>query len=406
LKKILILSYSKLDSDPRILRQLDFLGKEYEIITSGFEKSGHAYESQFLKLQATFPYGFYGDYNIWIRRFIRYFLIIPLQRYYSWLESFVIKRKYLYLVYYWDLIRIYDFFRLSKLKSIDLIIANDLETLPLAIKLSKRFKSKVYFDAHEYTPYQYGNDEKWLSFKSPYYIYLCKTYIPQAEYCTTVSKNIAINYEAMSNVKFDLIFNSPSFQNLAPSSVNDAKIKFIHHGGSAVAERNILELVRAFNQSDRNDIELHLMLMSYDSPYGKQVLEEVAKGNKIHIHGPVPTEKISCFINQFDVGLYFLPPLNFNQKYALPNKIFEFIQARLMLLVGPSVEMAELVNTYKLGFVANGFDLEDIASSINRITPDDVREFKLNSHNSAYNLSSDYYKNDFVHFVSSLLQNN
>jgi L-arabinose isomerase len=77
-----------------------------------------------------------------------------------------------------------------------------------------------------------------------------------------------------------------------------------------------------------------------------------------------------------------------------------------MLLVGPSVEMAELVKMYELGFVANGFDLEDIVSSINSITSDDVREFKLNSHKAAYNLSSDYYKNDFIHFVSSLLQNN
>jgi hypothetical protein len=33
--------------------------------------------------------------------------------------------------------------------------------------------------------------------------------------------------------------------------------------------------------------------MSYDSPYGKLVLEEVEKGYNIYIHPPVPTEDIS-----------------------------------------------------------------------------------------------------------------
>ena len=47
--------------------------------------------------------------------------------------------------------------------------------------------------------------------------------------------------------------------------------------------------------------------------------------------------------NDYDVGLYLLPPTNFNQRYALPNKFFEFIQGRLAIAIGPSPEMAKLV---------------------------------------------------------------
>ena len=38
-------------------------------------------------------------------------------------------------------------------------------------------------------------------------------------------------------------------------------------------------------------------------------------------------------INQFDLGVYLLPPVNFNSAHALPNKFFEFIQARQEFLV-------------------------------------------------------------------------
>ena len=46
------------------------------------------------------------------------------------------------------------------------------------------------------------------------------------------------------------------------------------------------------------------------------------------------------------------PPINFNNKLALPNKLFDYVQARLGVLIGPSPEMVHYVEEYDLGEVA------------------------------------------------------
>ena len=45
-------------------------------------------------------------------------------------------------------------------------------------------------------------------------------------------------------------------------------------------------------------------------------------------------------MNACDVGVFCMPPINVNARYALPNKFFDFVQARLAVAVGPAEEMA------------------------------------------------------------------
>ena len=40
-------------------------------------------------------------------------------------------------------------------------------------------------------------------------------------------------------------------------------------------------------------------------------------------------ELIAQEINQYDIGVYLLRDGNLNNKYAMPNKLYEFVQARL-----------------------------------------------------------------------------
>ena len=49
------------------------------------------------------------------------------------------------------------------------------------------------------------------------------------------------------------------------------------------------------------------------------------------------------FANQYDVGVFLLPASFPNQVHVLPNKLFDYIQARLAVAIGPSHEMAEVV---------------------------------------------------------------
>lgn len=401
-KKILIISYSLLKSDPRILRQLDFLGYEFDIYTAGLTPSQHPAEKGFTKIPFEMPLDFHRGLPKWPRRLITVSIVIPILKYYELRDYFLVRSKKWYDKAYWNFMRRSNY-RALRNNPVDLIIANDIKSLPLACKLKKLFGAKIYFDAHEYSPLEHEHNSYWLENQAPLYTALCKKYIPQADYCTTVSKNIAIAYEKLTGKKFDIITNAPAFEKLPIIQRNDDTIKFIHHGGVSV-ERKTVELIQAFKKSGlTSKIELHFMLVNLDSDYGKQVLNEAKGIDNIFFHPPVPTREIARYINQFDVGIYFLPPLNFNQQYALPNKFFEFIQARLMLLVGPSIEMADVIKEYQLGIIGDGFEEKDIITCIEKINKEMIMSYKKNVDIHAYTLSSDAFKGKFVKAIKELL---
>ena len=61
------------------------------------------------------------------------------------------------------------------------------------------------------------------------------------------------------------------------------------------------------------------------------------KHSPIRFIDSVPMLLIAGKLNNYDVGLYMLRPSTFNTYMALPNKIFEFIQARLVIAIWPSL---------------------------------------------------------------------
>ena len=104
---------------------------------------------------------------------------------------------------------------------------------------------------------------------------------------------------------------------------------------------------------------------------------------------PVPTGDIAAFTNQFDVGIYSLPPTNFNNHYALPNKFFEFVQARLAIAVAPSPEMARIVRERDLGVVAEDFTPESAARAIRTLNAEKIDHYKDQAHKHARDLSAE-----------------
>ena len=63
------------------------------------------------------------------------------------------------------------------------------------------------------------------------------------------------------------------------------------------------------------------------------------------------------------------------------------MQARLAVAVGPTVEMANVVNRYGLGVVSEGFQSADIARTLSNLEAATIRECKERAHQSSKALS-------------------
>ena len=218
-----------------------------------------------------------------------------------------------------------------------------------------------------------------------------------------VSKLIQDKFQTHVKINSTVITNAPNYIDLKPQPVEPSRIKIIHHG-IALRERDIEHMATLIDHLDER-FELNFMMTMPDKTYYEELEVKFKNNNRINFLPTVPLEQLVTFLNRFDIGYYILPPVNFNTKFALPNKLFEFIQARLCVAFAPSPEMKAVIEKYNLGIVATDFTPKAVAEKIRSLSVNDIMNFKINSNKYAMELSAESNQVNIRQIVSNLLNN-
>jgi len=233
--------------------------------------------------------------------------------------------------------------------------------------------------------------------------WLCNEYLHRVDAMVTVCDGIANKYYDEYDVSSQVMTNASDYVQLSPSPVNPKNIKIIHHGG-ADPGRKLEKLIEMMHYLD-DRFTLYLMLTSMPSPaYLAQLKEQASRTQGIYFIDPVKVDDIVKTLNRYDIGIHLIEGTDTNKKHALPNKFFEYVQARLCVVVGPSPEMAKLVDKHSLGIVTKTFDPKEVADCINELTAKEVEIFKHSSNMHARQLSSEPNIHLFNNIVSQLIK--
>lgn len=394
---ILILCTEEYKKQPRVLRTIEALRENYNISVAG-RSEGKAHEVNFIDLSEFYDKS--REPDPW--HFNRPFLIrLPFSFYHRFIKQKRFHKPSYYEHVYWDKIRKHILQTLSR-KSYKLIISHGCDTLPLAVKLSRN-KTPVIFNAHEYYPLEFEQNKEWLETEGAMNRYFIRKYLPQCSYMFCVSGLIDKKYKEDCKVPSTVITNAGNYAELKPGKVDTKKIRIIHHG-IALRERNIEEMASLIDYLD-DRFELNLMLTVADKEYYDQLKVKMTQKKRINFLPPVPLSDLPTFLNKFDIGYYILPPVNFNTANALPNKLFEYVQARLCLAFAPSPEMKSVIENYKLGIVSPDFNVISMANKINALTEQQIEAFKANSDRHALELSAQNNISTIRSVVNKILSN-
>ncbi len=364
MKKILILTHLPLDKAPRPIRQIKWYKDKYEVHSVGTVPSG--LESKFYLF----------------RKHNKFYRIIRL----------IFLLFHMYEKFFWDK---YKKILVESIKdNYDIIVAHDEDTLPIAFAI--RRKAKIILDSHEYLPEE-ENYLIWRLLFKGYFKNLCDRYLNAVDQMITVCESISNEYEVNFGVKSIVITNAREYEELKPNPCKDV-IRIVHHG-IASHSRKLELMIEMMEHLDQNYfLDLYLDAKDFDNMYLNKI-KELAKPNKrIIFNNHVPYSDIVKTLNKYDIGIFLLPPTNFSLKYALPNKFFEFIQARLALAIGPSYEMAKYVKKYDLGIISGDFDPLNMATSI-MSNVNKIDYYKSNSDKVARILSAESNKILFDRFL-------
>lgn len=374
-KTVLILAFSNLEIDPRVRRQIDFLKEDYRVIAAGYQ-------------DPKLPNVSFIDIQPNAKNFASK-LIGALRLLSGFFED-----------QYWKHPNTLAALRKLAIIPADIIIANDIETLPLALKIAKG--TKVIFDAHEYAPREFEDNFIWKIFFQNYKTYLCRNYMPQAHATMTVAAGIAREYQQQFGVHPQVITNAPNLVKLDPTPAKSDTIRMVSHG-LALPSRKLESMIEMFGYLDPR-FSLDLILIPTDLSYLNKLKHLAKKYPAIRFPPPLTIQTIIRSLNSYDVGLFLLPPSNFNYTHTLPNKLFEFIQARLAVAIGPSPEMAAIVKKYQCGVVADDFSPKTLANALMQLNTSAIDSFKRNSHHTANELCAENNRNLFLNIIEKALK--
>lgn len=269
-----------------------------------------------------------------------------------------------------------------KAKKFDFILVEDLNLLPFAFNI-KSSSCQIVFDAREYFPKEFEGSFYFRHIIAPYTIHLLKQFLPQLSAFYTVSKGLSDLYYEDFGIRPEVIRSTPDYQDTNFEPLKEFPIKMVHHG---VANKdrvleNMIEVVKKFDGKYCLDFYL-----TGDKIYINE-LKKMSKNYKnISFFEPVPFNQINTMLTKYDVGFYFLFPTGFNTTFNLPNKFFEFIQARIGMVIGPSPEMANLANSYGVALISEEFTIDSMVSILKFATIEQFNRLRFNSQKAAKEL--------------------
>lgn len=357
LRRVLILSFSPIASDARVLKQVALLTRRYEVVTCG-----------------------YGDAPAGVAEHVRIPDELPVWRY---PRLRVVLRQYRSA--YWRNAAVAYAREALRGRSFDIVLADDVDAVPLALSL--RPSRGVHADLHEYSPRQHDEVPRFRWFVKPFIEWMCRRYVTKAASTTTVSASIAREYERRFGFRPEVVTNAAPYVDAEPTPPH-TPLRIVH-SGAALRNRHLGTLIEAVEGS-RSGATLDLFLTRNDAAYLEELAQVAASsGGRIRLHEPVPYAQLAQTLRGFDVGIHVLPPVNVNNEWALPNKIFDYVQARLAVLVGPSPEMADYVRRYGIGVVADDFSAAAVTRAIDGLDAESVARMKDAASASARELSSE-----------------
>jgi len=292
---------------------------------------------------------------------------------------------------------------LARLEALDadLFVANDLEPLPLALSVAKG--RPVVLDAHEYYPRRYEDRLSWRYLRNPYNAWLCQRLFPRTDAVMTVCQGLAEQYDCDTGIRPLVITNAPEHADLCPVyRKNGEPIRMVYHGLASTSRR--IEETMALMAYLDGRFSLDMYLVPGDEAYISRLRRLAEKDTRITVCEPMPADEIISRTHGYDIGVFLLPPTSFSYLHALPNKFFEFVQARLAVAVGPSPEMASLVHQFDLGVVASDYSAQRLASALVRLDHDAINAYKAHADAAARTLSAEANKTALLELVEQVFQ--
>lgn len=254
----------------------------------------------------------------------------------------------------------------------DIYIANDLPTLPIGYEAKKRNGGLLIYDAHEFYTQQ-----KFLSRKEVVYFQeMEERLIKQADSVITVNQDIAdIFCKTYGLTNVEIIFNATRrgmhSKNYLHDIINiDRSKKVVLYQGAFSLNRNLEKLIRIASFLG-DSVMVMLGWGEMERTLKKMAVKYGILNKKIFFVPKISQAELISYTASASLGVIPYPAVDVNTTFCTPNKLFEFISAKVPIMAnGELITVKNILNTYNIGITTNFNDEKFTANKIEEIVSD------------------------------------
>ncbi|RYE29960.1 MAG: glycosyltransferase [Hyphomicrobiales bacterium] len=267
----------------------------------------------------------------------------------------------------------------------DLVIANDWRALPLAFAAKRMCGARIIYDSHEFAPEEFADSWRWRVLARQHVVRIEDRYIREADAVATVSDGIA---DALAQryglARPTVVSNTPAWQATAFRPTT-RPITVLYHG-AVVPRRGLETLIESVSRWPE---DFRLVIRGPAQGGFDQHLRHLAGpfGERIALEPPVPPDQLVATAARADIGIFLLSNSTTHARFAMPNKIFEYMQAGLMIISSDLPEIREMIETAGCGLLLSADNPQAIAACLANLDPERIDAYKRAALARARNLN-------------------
>ncbi len=232
--------------------------------------------------------------------------------------------------------------------------ASDLYTLPAMNQAARHHGAHLIFDSRElYTHLPAAIRRPWVRAA---WTVVQHRHIRQADCVYTVSESIARHLREHFRLNtVHVMHNVPRLRTSVPGNSFHKhfglppNIKVVLHQGNLQPHRGAAAMVEAM----RHTADAILIFMG-GGPLKSDIQRLVSKSGldaRIRFMDPVHPDQLLSYTASADLGLTFLEDCCLNHRYALPNKLFEYLAAGVPVIASDLPEITKIITRFEVGRV-------------------------------------------------------
>jgi glycogen synthase len=289
-----------------------------------------------------------------------------------------------------------------------LIHANDWISLPAALEAAASTGAKVVYDTHEFATEEHVGRAWWRLFAQPHIRAIEGQLIGKADHVITVSKGLADALRDLYGKRIkalSVVRNLPTapveIQSRKSASASSAiRLAYV---GLIRPERRIDVMIEALALTGRN---VSLDVTGFGAPAYVSTLQALAvsKGvsDRVRWHPPVAPEALVSSLDKQDIGLFLSDGSSAQQRFALPNKLFEYMAAGLAVISAGSQDVEAIITQHCNGAFLQVATPQSLAEALEGLTSSILDTWKANSAAASRELNWDAEKRILLEIYGKL----